>query len=355
MKEYKPFISPKIIFGEGKLSEIENVFLNENLGSKIIYFIDDFFKDGFLNNSLYNFDKSLNYFVDTSFEPKTTQIDNYIIDINSNQFEDADVIIGIGGGCVMDVAKAVSILLKNSGKAEEYQGWDTVENDGVYKIGIPTISGTGSEVSRTTVLSGPSKKQGINSLKSMFNYVILDPNLIKTVDKEQEFYTAMDCYIHSVEALSGTFINSFSAGYATKGLELCEKVFLENNSRNYHADLMVASMFGGFSIVYSEVGVCHALSYGLSICYGIHHGEANCIVFNQLEDYYPEYVKRFKIMLKKHGIKIRKNVTKNISEEIMNKMIESTLRMEKPLTNALGEEWRLILTDEKIRNLYLKM
>lgn len=56
-------------------------------------------------------------------------------------------IIGMGGGCTLDTAKAISNLLTNGGKAEDYQGWDLVKVPGIYKIGIPTISGTGAESS----------------------------------------------------------------------------------------------------------------------------------------------------------------------------------------------------------------
>ena len=55
----------------------------------------------------------------------------------------------MGGGSTMDIAKCVSILLTNSGKAEDYQGWDLVQYPAIYKVGIPTISGTGAEVTRT--------------------------------------------------------------------------------------------------------------------------------------------------------------------------------------------------------------
>jgi 3-deoxy-alpha-D-manno-octulosonate 8-oxidase len=162
----------------------------------------------------------------------------------------------------------------------------------------------------------------------------------------------MDSYIHSVEAISGTFINEFSKAFAEKSLELCRHFFLENGN---DADLMVASYLGGYSIVYSEVGVCHALSYGLSYVYGLHHGEAISTVFNCLEDYYPEYVKEFKIMLEKNDIELPKNIVQGISDEAMNKMIELTYLMEKPLNNALGENWRKKLTEEKIKEIYQKI
>ena len=76
------------------------------------------------------------------------------------EFGTVSGIIGIGGGSVMDLAKAVSLMMNNPGSSADYQGWDLVKYPGVYKAGIPTLSGTGAEVSRTTVLDGPNTKTG---------------------------------------------------------------------------------------------------------------------------------------------------------------------------------------------------
>jgi 3-deoxy-alpha-D-manno-octulosonate 8-oxidase len=103
------------------------------------------------------------------------------------------------------------------------------------------------------------------------------------------------------------------------------------------------------------VGICHALSYGVSLVFGYRHGLANCIVFNQLEEFYPEEVKIFKLMLEKNNIKLPENITKNATVEMFDKMINMTLVMEKPLTNALGQDWKNILTRDKIIELYKKM
>ena len=110
--------------------------------------------------------------------------------------------------------------------------------------------------------------------ENVFLEYLIKPQL---ADQAKRFFTGMDCYIHSVEAISGHFINDFSRVFAEKSIELCEKVFLLNGS---DGELMIASSLGGFSIVYSEVGICHALSYALSHYLGYHHGEANSIVFN---------------------------------------------------------------------------
>jgi 3-deoxy-alpha-D-manno-octulosonate 8-oxidase len=348
----KTFVSPKMIYGSGALTKLPQILIDEGVGNKVIYFIDYFFENKNIEEKLDLTGSELIFYVDTKDEPKTDDIDNLVRTITNKVDYKPDVIVGIGGGSVMDVAKAVSVMLTNSGSSQDYQGWDLVKNEGVYKIGIPTISGTGSEVSRTTVLSGASKKQGINSLKSMFDFVILDPSLLKTVPITQRFYTGMDCYIHSVEAICGGFINNFSHAYADKALILCEEIFLGDKG---DGDLMIASMFGGYSIVYSEVGVCHALSYGISLAFGIHHGEANCIVFDYLDDYYPKHVPVFRQMLKKHSIKLKRGLTKNIKEETLESMVEATLLMEKPLHNALGSQWREVFTSEKIKNLFLRM
>ena len=103
------------------------------------------------------------------------------------------------------------------------------------------------------------------------------------------------------------------------------------------------------------VGICHALSYGLSLELDYRHGYANCIVFNALKDYYGDHVKLFKKMLLDHDITLPTNVCSNLNDAAIERMVDMTLLMDRPLTNALGKNWREILTREKIRDLYLTM
>ncbi len=209
-------------------------------------------------------------------------------------------------------------------------------------------------MSRTTVLSGPEKKLGINSDHTVFDQIVLDPELIAGAPADQRFYTGMDCYIHCVESLNGTYLNTFSKAYGEKALKLCREVFLDGGTDS-DDKLMMASYCGGMSIAYSQVGICHALSYGLSFVLGTHHGIGNCIVFDCLDEYYSKWVDEFRRMMEKHNINLPRNLVAGIEKDKLEKMVDVALVLEPLWENALGAGWREIMTREKIKELYQRM
>jgi 3-deoxy-alpha-D-manno-octulosonate 8-oxidase len=291
--------------------------------------------------------------VDVTQEPKTKQVDALAAELKA-EFGEVSGIIGIGGGSAMDLAKAVSLMMTNPGSSADYQGWDLVKVPGVFKVGIPTLSGTGAEVSRTTVLTGPTRKLGMNSDFTPFNQIVLDPELTKNAPANQRFYTGMDCYIHCIESLEGTYLNEFSKSYGEKALDLCRKIYVEKTGWDEESDeqLMMASYAGGMSIAYSQVGVAHAVSYGLSYLLGTKHGIGNCIVMNHLEEYYPAGVEEFKFMVEKNKIEIPTGICANLTEAQFDEMINISLSLKPLWENALGSNWESIMTREKLRALY---
>ena len=346
-----------VVYGRGsfdQLAEIIQPKRKEN--SPMVFLVDHFFEGKELTKRipLQGNDKLI--FVDVTNEPKTTYVDKLAKELR-DEFGTVSGIIGIGGGSAMDLAKAVSLMMTNEGSSADYQGWDLVKVPGVYKVGIPTLSGTGAEVSRTCVLTGPTKKLGMNSDFTPFDQIVLDPQLTENAPVNQRFYTGMDCYIHCIESLQGTYLNEFSKSYGEKALELCQKVFILKEKWDEECDdaLMMASYAGGMSIAYSQVGVAHAVSYGLSYLLGTKHGIGNCIVFNHLEEYYPEAVIEFKSMVKKNNIDIPKNICAGLTEEDFDKMINVSLGMKPLWENALGKDWEKIITRQKLRDLYAKL
>ena len=354
-----PMVS-RVVFGRGSFNQLEEILSPKRLNTKapFIYFVDDVFKgNAWLTSRIpLSYDDKLIY-VSAAEEPKTSQIDDLVEDIILNYKELPSGIIGIGGGTVLDIAKAVSIMLTNDGESKNYQGWDIVKNPAIFHVGIPTISGTGAEVSRTTILTGPERKLGINSDYTPFDQVILDPELTKDVPRDQWFYTGMDCFVHCVESLNGTFLNAFSKTYGEKAFTLCKEIFLEDNLNTEEAQdkLMMASWHGGMSIAYSQVGVAHALSYGLGYLLGVKHGIGNCIVFDHLDEYYPEGVALFKKMKEKHDISLPQDICKDLSDKEFDIMINVALSLEPLWENAIGKQWKKTITKEKLKALYQKM
>jgi 3-deoxy-alpha-D-manno-octulosonate 8-oxidase len=350
---------PKVIFGAGSFNQLAEI-ISPKRKSRVpfVFIVDDVFKknEGLVNRIPLNFNDKL-LFISANEEPKTTEIDTIVKDLKEEFNGIPSGIIGIGGGGIMDVAKAVSIMLTNPGKAHEYQGLDLVKKKAVYHVGVPTISGTGAEVSRASVLMGPTKKLGINSDFTPFDQVILDPELTIGVPKNQWFYTGMDCFIHCVASLNGTLLNAFSQSYGEKAYDLCLEIFTEdkNSDAEKRAKLMMASWHSGMSIAYSQVGIAHAMSYGLSYVLGTKHGIGNCIVFNQLEEFYGNDVAIFKEMMAKFDIDLPQNVCAGLSEIELNTVIDVALGLTPLWENALGKDWQTLMTRDRLKNLYLKI
>lgn len=350
-------LPPRLIYGRGALNQLDCVLAShrKNRHSPFIYILYHCLKHKKNISEKLPLDKNdLIIYADTTLEPKTKQVDG-IRDRMKRAFgENISGIIGIGGGSVMDIAKAVALMLTNKGSSADYQGWDLIQNPAIYKVGIPTLSGTGAEVSRTCVLMGPEKKLGINSDHTPFDQIILDPDLIADVPREQRFYTGMDCYIHCIESLNGSYINAFSRTHGEKALALCREVFLDCGEWHPECDekLMMASYLGGISIATSQVGVVHALSYGLSYLLGIKHGEGNCIVLDHIEKYYPEGYAEFQMMLEKNNIQLRKNVCKYLGDKDFETMSKVALGLEPLWENALGKNWKDEINPQVIKKIY---
>ena len=346
-----------VVYGRGSFNQLDDILKPQRKDDlPMIFLVDHFFEGKELEGRVPVRGNDKIIFVDVTYEPKTTYVDA-LADGLKDEFGMVSGIIGIGGGSAMDLAKAVSLMMNNPGSSADYQGWDLVKNPGVYKAGIPTLSGTGAEVSRTTVLTGPTRKLGMNSDFTPFNQIVLDPELAANAPVNQRFYTGMDCYIHCIESLTGTYLNEFSKSYGEKALELCQYIFLQKETWDEECDdkLMMASYAGGMSIAYSQVGVAHAVSYGLSYLLGTKHGVGNCIVMQHLDEYYPEGVAEFKRMVEKNGIDIPQGICKGLSEDQFDTMINVSLGMKPLWENALGKDWEKIMTREKLRELFGKL
>ncbi|MBD79840.1 MAG: alcohol dehydrogenase [Crocinitomicaceae bacterium] len=342
------------IIGKGALNQLRDLLKDKD--GFYVYLIDEFFKDKELIDRLPLRPKDIVSFVSTDQELTTNYVDlkkEELLDLNSQL---PAAVIGIGGGTTLDATKAIANLYTNPGKAENYQGWDLVKNKGIYKIGIPTLSGTGAEASRTCVMVNHQTglKLGMNSDFTIYDALLLDSELTRTVDRNQYFYTGMDTYVHGIETLGGSHRHALSDAFTRESIRLCKEVFLSDDmmSDENREKLMVASYLGGAGIANSFVGVVHPFSAGLSVVYGTPHCLANCITMRGMEEFYPEEYQLFWSMVDKQGVDIPKGIAYKATNKEFNNLYASTIIHEKPLNNALGEDFKNILNLEKVTSIF---
>src|SRR4051812_9641094 len=350
----------KTVFGRGsfaQLGEIAEEKRNEN-DRFMLYVVDNYFKGKDLEKKIPAGGNDIVVFIDVDpEEPTTKQIDSLRDSVKNSKGIPAAV-IGIGGGSIMDIAKAVSLMFTNEGSSVKYQGLNLIKKPGVYHIGVPTVSGTGAECSMTAVLTGPEKKLGLKCEWTVFNQVVLDPDLIASVPRDKWFYTGMDTYIHCIESREGILNNAYSTAYGEQSLALCRDIYLgpkSGQTKENDDKLMVASLMGGLSLTYSEVGIVHAMSYGLSKILGAKHCIANCIAFQHLGDYYPEGLKEFNEMIRKHKIELPKGLSKQWSEETITAIANVSLRLEHMWNHAIGTDWKSKVTLDTVKDLFRRL
>jgi len=348
---------PPYVFGSGAIQSLPRLLAKRRPGW-VLWLVDHYFR-GLREICLHGSNISDQRFcVDTTFEPTVESVDR-IAEVVRDIGDAPTAIVAIGGGSTMDTAKAVSVLLTNPGKAADYQGWDLVKEPAVYKIGVPTISGTGSESSSTAVLTNHAKglKLGINSPYSRFDQVVLDPDLTKTVPHEQRFYTAMDTWFHCNEYLYGHEHNRLTSELAESAAGLVSEVFVpywldppaDDDAREM---LMVASYLGGAAA--GCTGLVHPFSAGLSMVLGLRHGLANCVAVRGLQDLAPMY-HWFMDYLEDSHIELPTGLCADLTDDQMEQLYQSTIVHEKPLRNALGDGWRDVLTREKVLEIFGRM
>lgn len=202
-----------------------------------------------------------------------------------------DIIVGIGGGSAMDVAKAIAVLATNKGKAVDYLGLNKVPGPGLPKIMIPTTAGTGSEVTFTSVFVRPElkKKEGMNSPFLYPDLALLDPLLTVSLPPGPTASTGIDALCHAIESYT-----SINASPLSELISLEAIALIAENLRTAVHDgsniaarekMLLASLYAGLGLANAGVTAVHSLSYPLGGKYGIPHGLANTVLLPYVMSY----------------------------------------------------------------------
>ena len=311
-------LKTKILFGKGCLSKLDAIE-----GKKAVIFSSNSMeKYGFLDEVLEHIKMPYALIKNIKPEPDEKNIENYVKILDK---ENADIIIAIGGGSVIDTAKASLFHYKNA-----------------KLIAIPSTSGSGSEVTGASVLKNEyGIKYSIVADYLIPEYAFLDARLPEKMNSRLAANTGMDALTHAIEAYVSKFASPFSDAFAIMSAKKIFHNLYDSVKGNSSAREIMhyASCMAGIAILNARVGLCHAMSHKLGMS-GLSHGLLNAILidyvieYNMKDEYArkrydeianelhlknDELIKAIRELKKKIGIKKLKNY---IREEEFNNMLE---------------------------------
>lgn len=206
-----------------------------------------------------------------------------------------DSIIALGGGSVIDTAKAVGALLANKNSSlASFKGLLKVHKRYPMLVAIPTTAGSGSEATIASVITNPKNKDkfAINSPKILPQVVLLDDELLRSLPKRIIANTGMDALTHALEAYLGNALTLETKEDAIEAILLINKSLLsfyeDPNNDIARKDMLKASYLAGKAFTRSYVGYVHAIAHSLGGEYDLPHGYANAVILPHILRKYGE-------------------------------------------------------------------
>ncbi|RIW34279.1 iron-containing alcohol dehydrogenase [Bacillus salacetis] len=296
----------------------------------------------------------------------------------------ADLIIGVGGGSVMDIAKLASVLSTDDYTVKDLLDDPLLAKKQVPSLMIPTTAGTGSEATPNSIVGVPEKdlKVGIVNSELIADHVILDSSMIKNLPKPIAAATGIDALAHAIECFTSKKANPISDTFALEALDLILNNIIEActdpNALEAKHNMLLGSFYAGVAITSSGTTAVHPLSYPLGGKYHIAHGVSNAILltpvmkFNEpvikvlLAKAYDRVVKEPNNELSveeksKYIIDLLEDIVKtleiptslktfNVPEEDLDGLVEAAMQVQRLLVNNMRE-----VTPEDARKMYLEI
>lgn len=283
----------KVLSGRGMVYRIPYILKRDDIYKVLIISGPHIIKSDMLKRILKVFTKSgLDYvvFSEISYETETEDAERARkVYINNN----CKAIVAIGGGSVIDCAKATAAGIVNPDKQiRELLGYQKVVKSIPVIVAVPTTAGTGSETTTCAVIKDAvtGNKRVIADTRLIPKYAVLDPVLTVSMSKKLTSYTGMDAFTHAIEA----YINKYSSANAKKDAKSAIKLIVENltavydNGRdiNLRKNMLEASYLAGRAFTRTSVGYVHAIGHAIGGRYNLPHGMAVSVVLPYVLTWY---------------------------------------------------------------------
>ena len=263
------------IFRKGSASQIAKEALEFGLRGLVVHG-HSLEKDGKKEKILSQFPSSakVKSFCRSGGEPTLDEITQVIKEAKAIE---AEWIVGIGGGSVLDLAKASAGLFNAKKKPIFYQEGGELKEKGIPFIAVPTTAGTGSEVTINSVIINKEKrvKLSIRDKSFLARKIILDVELLKGLPSSVMSYAAMDAFVQAYESFISKNATWFSESFALKSIELINKNILpayQSGGEENLSSLLLGSYLAGIALSSSRLGVIHGIAHPLGTLYNLTHG-----------------------------------------------------------------------------------
>ncbi len=264
-------------------------FVKERGGDRVFIVTDPgVLSAGLLEKAISGFQSeqiSMQIFSDVEPDPPISVIDNAVN--NSKEFR-ANFIVGFGGGSSMDVAKLVALLVLEKESLSDIYGVDMVKGPRLPLILVPTTAGTGSEVTKSSVVTvSESEKKGVLSPYLLPDLALLDAELTLGLPPHVTAATGIDAMVHAIEAFTTKYQkNPMSDCLAREALRLLSsnlhRAVNSGNDINARENMLLGACLAGMAFTNAPVAGVHALAYPIGARFHVPHGLSNSLVLESV-------------------------------------------------------------------------
>lgn len=288
--DIRKFSLPEIIFGHGSMLYTGSYALQ--LGAKKVFVVSDpgLEKSGWVAKLLHILEASSLkwvYYSNVSSNPRDYEVHQ---GAELYKSEGADVVIGLGGGSPLDMAKGVATVVSNGGTIQDYEGANLITSPLPPMIFLPSTAGSGSDVSQFAIITDVKRKVKMSLISRSLtpNVSIIDPEMLTTADDELVVSSAVDALAHAVESYVSLIAHTLTETQALKAVHL----FLENIEPAFkYRDpkameyLSIAATAAGMSFSNASLGACHAIAHSLGGFFDTTHGMVHPVLLPAVMEY----------------------------------------------------------------------
>jgi len=285
------FVMPEVIFGNHSLKQVGESCLR--LGAKKVLIVTDkgVMSVGWMDKVIESCQEaglSYVYFHDISTNPEESQAERGAQVYLENE---CDAIIGVGGGSVIDIAKAIAILATNGGKVSDYEGVDRIVVPLPPLVMAGTTAGSGAEVSQFSVIvdSERKKKMSIISKSLVPDIAIIDPVTLSTKSSHLTASTGLDVLTHAIEAYVSIAATPMTDVFAKNAITLVSENLRPSVASQLNSaaknNMAMASLHAGLAFSNAILGAVHAISHAIGGRYPMMHGDLNAVLLPHVMEF----------------------------------------------------------------------